>query len=170
MPLPLSPRPSVVGAHPVRDRPSRRSPFLVVPTSAGWNAKRGERPQGRAKRVSQFRQSSVVVSRYCDLARLRRASARLPTSGLLLFVWPKRSNQEKGHPNAAPLRGRRREAGWIDRRPALTIPWPASMPATLRAIPPPACSRHRGGKVTSQSDERSLLPVGAHPVRDRRGH
>ena len=54
-------------------------------------------------------------------------------------------------------------------RPVLTIHWPASMPATLRADPPPACSRHRGPKVKSQSEERGSLPVGAHPVRDRRG-
>jgi len=49
------------------------------------------------------------------MARLRRASVLLPEAGSLLFGWPKRSNQEKGHPDAAPLRGRSREAGWIDR-------------------------------------------------------
>ena len=51
-------------------------------------------------------------------------------------------------------------------RPALTIPWPASCrpPCGLFRLPP---ARVIGAKVNSQSDERSSLPVGAHPVRDR---
>jgi len=69
----------------------------------------------------------------------------------------KRSNQEKGHPDAAPLRGRRREAGWIDRASCPDDPLAGVLPATLRAISPPACSRHRGGRVKGQSKERGSL-------------
>ena len=66
-----------------------------------------------------------------------------------------------------PLRGRRREAGWIDRASCPDDPLAGVLPATLRADPPPACSWHRGGKATGQSQEQNLFPVGAHLVRDR---
>ena len=69
----------------------------------------------------------------------------------------KRSNQEKGHPDAAPLRDRRREVGWIDRASCPDDPLAGVLSATLWAIPPPACSRHRGGRVKGQSKERGSL-------------
>jgi hypothetical protein len=47
--------------------------------------------------------SALLMMRIRDRARLRRASDDLPVAGSLLFAWPKRSDQEKGHPDGAPF-------------------------------------------------------------------
>src|SRR5579859_6442515 len=89
------------------------------------------------------------LSRYGDLARLRRASALLPEGGSLFFACPKKSNPKKGPPGrgayrAEPDRFACGLRGLSTGHPALTPNWPASMRATLRAIPPPARRLIRG--------------------------
>jgi hypothetical protein len=43
------------------------------------------------------------LSLHRDRARLRRASILPPEAGSLFSVWPKKSNQKRGHPDAAPF-------------------------------------------------------------------
>ncbi len=67
---------SLVGAHPVRDRLSRRSAALVLQHVVG----------------------DVLVAFFRDRARLRRASEPLPRPGSLSLACPRESNQREGHP------------------------------------------------------------------------
>ncbi len=103
--------------------------LLLLPLPAGERVGvRGGCSRYRSSSSFQRRLESSGVaarcSRYRDLARLRRASVRLPAAGSLLFVWSrlsrsdgeqrswpegrrawmpgvKRSNQEKDHPSCA---------------------------------------------------------------------
>jgi hypothetical protein len=97
--------------------------------------------------------------------RLRRAASlpvftRLLASESLLFAWPKRSNQEKGHPDTAvcghPALRLRNATPEVRRQsiPGLASNWARSLALTLRAFPP---SRRRciGGPHT------------AHPAQQR---
>jgi len=67
-----------------------------------------------------------------------------------------------------PLRGRRREAGWIDRASCPDDPLAGVLPATLRADPPPACSRHRGEGHWPERRAGSLPCRSAPSARPRR--
>jgi two-component system LytT family response regulator len=77
--------------------------YLVIPAKAGLrrqdagaNIRVSEWPEGHATGVACNPAPSLLV------VFKSRASAHLKVSGLLLFAWPKRSNQEKGHPGGAP--------------------------------------------------------------------
>ncbi len=106
---------------------------------------------------------------------------RLPASELLLFEWPKRSNQEKGHPAIAPcaqslcygcarpLRGSPTVRPWTDVELAHFL-W-----ATLRADPaqprrdrgaPSSAHRARQSRSQSQSQSQSrhIRAVGHLPL------
>jgi hypothetical protein len=77
-----------------------------------------------------------------QVARLRGGRfVRLPTAESLSLVCPRESNQREGQPRvpalrASPAKCAKGLRGFSTGRPALTKNWPASMPATLRAIPP----------------------------------
>ena len=158
---------STVGAHLVRDSLSRRSSMVVVPAQAGRSAQ-------NARRVSEASHPVSSVFGCCSDTARWLACGGLPSScrrpGHFSLGGQREVTKRKATPMPRPCGVAAVRRGGSTGHPALTIHWPASLPATLRAIPPPACSRHRGSKVKGQSEERSLLYlVGAHPVRDRRG-
>jgi hypothetical protein len=158
-----------VGAHPVREgfrlgRLFFRSP---VPTgsplccrsapSARWpvapvfDVRRpgaGRDPEPRfpvvaMPRSARLRPKGVPVG--------RRASGPLPRPGSLFSVWPEKSNQKRGHPDATPLRGRRQEAGWIDRESCPDDPLAgihAGHPAGYSAS---RLLAHRGGRSKARA-------------------
>ncbi len=70
---------------------------LVIPAKAGIQLLPS--PSGRVERCA-----GEGADREAFALTKCKASAHLKVSGLLLFAWPKRSNQEKGHPVGAVSR------------------------------------------------------------------
>ena len=149
----------LVGAHPVRD--SRWAPVFTVRCPDAL----GSSPMGVTQSLG-FSGSANATWLVCD----RRESpwdGELPDRcrgpGYFSLFGQREVTKRKATPMPRPcgVAGGRR--GGSTGRPALTIHWPASVPATLRAIPPPACSRHRGGKVKGQSRRAGSSPCRSAP-------
>ena len=118
----------------------------------------------------------IRLSRYRDLARLRRASDRLPTAGSLFFACPKshgisfasKVTQRKGTPawrwpdEARPVREGRPgfSTGLLPRRKGIGVP--ADPPAGLIVRPSPPAQGAR--EVKSQVRSRRLVQQAAHRV------
>ena len=110
----------------------------------------------------------AVFSRRFAARHPCRVFTRLPASESLLFAWPKRSNQEKGHPDAAvsghpALRLRNATLG-VRRQSihGLTSNWAQSIAPTLRAFPTSRCrcigaplNAHRARQSEQQSQRQS---------------
>jgi len=154
----------------VRDCLSPRFALLVVLAQAG-----GVFQQPKAGHPV----SSVLD---CRVTAIGLACGGLPPAcrppGHFSLCGQREVTKRKATPISRPCGVADGRRGGSTGHPALTIHWLASMPATLRAIPPPACSRHRGGEVKGQREEqifslqeRTQCATATHqrPLRSRTG-
>ena len=110
----------------------------------------------------------MVSRERISVARFDRSRSRAELSssfggrGTSLLLVQKRSTQEKTPPHLRALRASMPARFAVGLRglstghPALTPNWPASMPATLRAFPPPA-RRFRGAPGRAARSKRALF-------------